>query len=127
LYTLPREFGGECPEPRRGSGSTAIFISRTRFAVLDKAEQVIYIKDMNNAITKTIKPPQQVNEIFFAGANYLLLATSSSVILYDTQQRQTVAEIAASNVKYAAWSNDMTHIALMSKHGKYVGTRQYDL
>jgi coatomer protein complex subunit alpha (xenin) len=86
--------------------------------VLDKAEQQIYIKDMSNTVTKTIKLTYQVTEIFFAGANYLLLATPTAVILFDTQQRQAVSELAAANVKYVAWSADMTHIALMSKHSK---------
>ncbi|KAI8054445.1 coatomer protein complex, subunit alpha [Syncephalis plumigaleata] len=126
LYSLPKEFSGDlrdCPEPKRGSGTTAIFTSRTRFAVLDKAEQQIYIKDMSNTVTKTIKPTHQVTEIFFAGANYLLLATPTAVILFDTQQRQAVAELAAANVKYVAWSADMTHIALMSKHTIYLATK----
>lgn len=120
LYTLPRDFTGEPRDPgsdgKRGSGTSAIFIARNRFAVLDKARQQIEIRDLSNAVTKTIKPPATVNDIFYGGTGSLLLSTPTSVILYDIQQRQTLSEITTPPVKYIVWSTDMQLVALLSKH-----------
>ncbi|CAG8443593.1 6189_t:CDS:10 [Acaulospora morrowiae] len=121
LLNLPKEFGGEPREPsgdgKRGSGTSAIYITRNRFAVLDKTRQQIEIRDLSNVTTKSVKPPAIVNEIFSAGSsNLLLLSTPTSVILYDIQQRQTVAEISTPPVKYVVWSSEHTQVALLSKH-----------
>ncbi|RUS21604.1 coatomer WD associated region-domain-containing protein, partial [Endogone sp. FLAS-F59071] len=120
LFSLPKDFSGEPREPtgdgKRGSGTSAIFIARNRFAVLDKTHQQIQIRDLTNTVTKSFKPPSQVNEIFYAGAGNLLLSTSTSVILYDITQRRNVTELSTPPVKYVVWSPDMSLVALLSKH-----------
>ncbi|CAG8542349.1 5895_t:CDS:10, partial [Diversispora eburnea] len=121
LFNLPKEFNGEPREAsgdgKRGAGNSAIFIARNRFAVLDKTRQQIEIRDLSNTTTKSLKPPASVNEIFNAGSsNLLLLSTQNSVILYDIQQRQTIAEINTPPVKYVVWSSDHNQVALLSKH-----------
>ncbi|CAG8582649.1 3224_t:CDS:10 [Ambispora gerdemannii] len=121
LFHLPKDITGEPREAsgdgKRGSGTSAIFTARNRFAVLDKTRQQIEIRDLTNIVTKAIKPPATVNEIFNAGSsNLLLLSTSTSVILYDIQQRQTVGEINTPPVKYVIWSADHSQVALLSKH-----------
>ncbi|CAG8819946.1 19700_t:CDS:10, partial [Gigaspora margarita] len=120
LFHLPKEFSGEPREAsdgKRGPGTSAIFIARNRFAVLDKARQQIEIRDLSNATTKSVKPSATVNEIFNAGSsNLLLLSTPTSVILYDIQQRQVVSEINTPPVKYVVWSSDHSQVALLGKH-----------
>ena len=126
-------------DAKKGSGQSAVFVARNRFAVLDKQHQVtnkresllcrgsklmelqrqqqIYIKDLKNDTTKQFKPPGTVTDIFYAGTKNLLLTTATSVILYDTEARTTVAELNISNCRYAVWSPDMSMVALFSKHG----------
>ncbi|KAI9312090.1 coatomer protein alpha subunit [Dichotomocladium elegans] len=120
LYSLPKNLTGGLKEPldesKRGSGQSALFIARNRFAVLDKINQQIQIKDLTNAVTKSFKTPGQVNEIFYAGTGSLLMSTSTSVILYDIQQRRIAAELPVGNVKYVVWNSDMSAVALLSKH-----------
>lgn len=124
LYSIPRELNGsearEPNEPLRGTGHSAVFVSRNRFAVLDKENQQILIKDSGNVTTKTIKPQIIVTEIFFAGPGNLLLASASCVQLFDIQQRQVTAEITASGVKYAIWNSEMSLVALMGKHSIFL-------
>jgi coatomer protein complex subunit alpha (xenin) len=79
---------------------------------------VIEIRDLSNAITKTIKPPVQTNEIFYGGTASLLLASPTQVVLYDIQQQKTLAEITTPPVKYAVWSADGSMVALLSKHSE---------
>ncbi|KAJ1897459.1 hypothetical protein LPJ66_003348 [Kickxella alabastrina] len=119
LYTLPRNLTGyvaEAGQSRRGTGSCAVWTGRNRFAVLDKGAQQILIKDLSNQTTKTIQPPVAVEAIFAAPGSQLLLATTTSVVLFDVQTRQTVAEINTAPVKYVVWSSDMSTVALLCKH-----------
>jgi coatomer protein complex subunit alpha (xenin) len=120
LAPLPRDGASDVQESgtigKRGSGSSAIFVARNRFAVLDKAAQTIEIRDLSNGVTKTITCPAPTNEIFFGGTASLLLSTATGVTLYDIQQQKTLAEVKSPPVKYVVWSNDGSMVALLSKH-----------
>jgi len=121
LVHLPKDIAsGEVrdstSEGKRGAGAAALFVARNRFAVLDKTAQQIEVRDLNNSVTKTIKCPAQVNEMFYGGTASLLLSTPTSVILFDIQQQKVLAELATPPVKYAVWSTDGSMIALLSKH-----------
>ncbi|KAF7351614.1 Coatomer subunit alpha [Mycena sanguinolenta] len=91
---------------KKGAGQSAIFVARNRFAVLQKATQIIEVRDLANSVVKTIKPPVQTNEIFYGGTASLILSSTSSVVLYDIQQQKTLAEVNSPPVKYVVWSND---------------------
>ncbi|KAK6910995.1 hypothetical protein I203_105030 [Kwoniella mangroviensis CBS 8507] len=123
LITLPKSSapsasdGKDVPsDGKKGNGICAIFVARNRLAVLDKATQNIEIKDLSNSITKTVKCPVQTNEIFYGGTASLLLATPTSVVLFDIQQQKVLAEISTPPVKYVVWSTDGNMVALLSKH-----------
>ncbi|KAG8924486.1 hypothetical protein FRC02_010403 [Tulasnella sp. 418] len=122
LVGLPKDVGGELRDStsdgKRGQGSSAIFVARNRFAVLDKTSQTIQIRDLSNTVTKSVSAPiaSQVNEIFYGGTACLLLSTSNAVVLYDIQQQKALAEISAPPVKYVVWSPDGSSVALLSKH-----------
>ncbi|KAJ3044580.1 hypothetical protein HDV00_001506 [Rhizophlyctis rosea] len=150
LHQLPKDARGEAREvsadAKKGSGQSAVWVGRNRFAVLDKQHQVcgpacydylclrdakdvyqqIYIKDLKNDITKQFKPPATVTDIFYAGTKNLLLTTSTSVILYDTEARASVAELNINNCRYAVWSPDMSLVALFSKHVIVIASKQLE-
>ncbi|KIM31135.1 hypothetical protein M408DRAFT_327425 [Serendipita vermifera MAFF 305830] len=120
LANLPRDSAGEVKDSsadgKKGPGSSVVFVARNRFAVLDKTNQTIEIRDLNNAVTKVVKPPVQTNDIFYGGTASLLLSTPTSVVLYDIQQQKSLAEINSPPVKYAVWNTDGSTVALLSKH-----------
>ncbi|KAF8649608.1 hypothetical protein AX16_005698 [Volvariella volvacea WC 439] len=120
LTPLPQTVQGEVKDSsvdgKKGSGQSAIFVARNRFAVLNKATQIIEVRDLSNSVVKTIKPPVQTNEIFYGGTASLLLSSSSSVVLYDIQQQKILAEINSPPVKYVIWNSDGSLVALLSKH-----------
>ncbi|KAG1147533.1 hypothetical protein G6F37_002746 [Rhizopus arrhizus] len=128
LYRLPKNLGGSLQEPSndsmKGTGHAALFIARNRFAVFDKVNQTIEIRDLSNKETKSFKTPGQVTDIFYAGPSSLLMATPTSVILFDIQQRRAIAELAVSSIKYVVWSNDMSMVALLSKHTITIATKE---
>ncbi|KAK6334396.1 hypothetical protein TWF730_003610 [Orbilia blumenaviensis] len=118
LIPLPKDATGavEPTDSKRGTGNSAVFVARNRFAVFSSQNQQIDIKDLSNSTTKTIKPPVSINDIYFGGTGCLLLCAASSVILYDIQQKKTLAELPVSGVKYVVWTADGTQAALLSKH-----------
>jgi len=125
LVSLPRDASSalEPSSSLKGSGTSAIFVARNRFAVFSQTNQQIDIKDLSNSTTKTIKPPPATSDIFFGGPNCLLLITATSVVLYDIQQKKQLAELSVSGVKYVVWSSDGLHAALLSKHNVTIVTK----
>lgn len=115
-HTPPTELSESGSVGKRGQGSTALFIARNRLAVLQKSQQKVEIRDLLNQNVKTLALPQPTNEIFYGGPSHLLLSTPTNVLLFDTQQQNVTGEIASPAVKYAVWSPDGSHVALLSKH-----------
>ncbi|KAL5481033.1 hypothetical protein ACEPAI_9974 [Sanghuangporus weigelae] len=129
LSHLPKDGVGEvrdsATEGKRGSGSSAIFVARNRFAVLNKTNQLIEIRDLSNSIVKSVKAPIQTNEIFYGGTASLILSSTSTAVLYDIQQGKKIAEITTPPVKYVVWSNDGTLVALLSKHTITIANKNF--
>ncbi|VBB81404.1 Putative coatomer subunit alpha [Podospora comata] len=125
LINLPRDGTGaiEPTESKRGSGNSAIFVARNRFAVLNTAAQTIDIKDLQNNVTRSFKPPLGTSDIYFGGTGNLLIITPTAVHIYDVQQKKTTAELAVNGVKYVVWSNDGLYAALLSKHNVTIVTK----
>ncbi|KAI8815873.1 coatomer WD associated region-domain-containing protein [Fimicolochytrium jonesii] len=127
LYSLPRGQGtGESVEAKRGTASSAVFVARNRFAVLDKTNQQIYIKDLRNEMVKQFKPPSTVQDIQYAGSKNILLITSTSVILFDTELRTSLGELNVTGVRYVVWAPDMSVVAFISKHTIVIATKELE-
>ena len=128
IVNLPKDASGavEPTNSLRGSGQSAVFVARNRFAVFNQANQQIDIKDLSNATTKTIKPPHGTTDVFFGGTGCLLLVTATTVVLYDIQQKKQLAELTVSGVKYVSWSADGLHCALLSKHNVTIVTKSLE-
>ncbi|KIJ11747.1 hypothetical protein PAXINDRAFT_171694 [Paxillus involutus ATCC 200175] len=129
LASLPTQTNGEVKDSstdgKHGSASSAIFVARNRFAVLNKTTQLIEVRDLSNSVVKSIKAPIQTNEIFYGGTACLILSSTSSVALYDIQQQKTIAELNSPPVKYVAWSADSQLVALMSKHTITIANKNF--
>ncbi|KLO13353.1 coatomer subunit alpha-2 [Schizopora paradoxa] len=110
---------------KRGSGQSALFVARNRFAVLNKTSQLIEIRDLSNAIVKTVKPPVQTTEIFYGGTASLILASTNSAVLFDIQQGRKIAEINTQPVKYIVWNSDGSLVALLSKHTITIANKNF--
>ncbi|ENN79199.1 hypothetical protein D910_09097 [Dendroctonus ponderosae] len=129
LYVLPKEqeSGGQVPEveSKRSSGLTALWVARNRFAVLERGHQLV-IKNLKNEVTKKVQTPA-CDEIFYAGTGMLLLRDAERVTLFDVQQKRTLAQVKINKCRYAVWSSDMSHIALLAKHTVTVCNRKLEV
>lgn len=131
MYMLPRDLSGGEPreggvEAKRGTGQSAVFVARNRFAVLDKTNGQVLIKDMRNEVTKQFATPLNCTDVFYAGTKNILITTSTSVVLYDTELRENVAEINVAGVRHVVWSPDMSMVALLSKHTIVLANRRLE-
>ena len=128
LVHLPRDSSGalEPTDMKKGSGSSAVFVARNRFAVFTQSSQQVDIKDLTNSTTKTIKPPPGTTDVFFGGTGCILLVTPTTVVLYDIQQKKQLAELTVAGVKYVVWSSDGLYGALLSKHNVTIVTKSLE-
>ena len=127
LHVLPKgSVGGEgSSDSRRGAGASAVFVARNRFAVLDKGNHQILVKNLKDEVTKKCSPPDSATDaIFYAGTGALLCRSEDRMILFDVQQRATMAELATPYVKYVVWSLDMSLVAMLSKHAIVIANRK---
>ncbi|KAJ3305877.1 hypothetical protein HDU76_004940 [Blyttiomyces sp. JEL0837] len=130
LYNLPKDMNGDARENvgdvKKGTGQAAVFVGRNRFAVLNKQSQQVTIYDLSNNPTKNFKTPAVITDIFHAGSKNLLLVSSTSVILFDSELRSTVADLNVSGVRYAVWSPDQSMVALLSKNTIVIASKQLE-
>ncbi|PNW73616.1 hypothetical protein CHLRE_13g565850v5 [Chlamydomonas reinhardtii] len=127
LYAIPKEAarGDTAPDAKRGLGTSAVFIARNRFAVLDKSTNSIQIRNLQNEITKKVPTPCATTDaIFYAGTGMLLCRSEDKVTLFDIQQRSSMADLATPFVKYVVWNNDMSMVALLSKHAIIIADKR---
>jgi hypothetical protein len=67
-------------EAKRGLGTSAVFIARNRFAVLDRSANSIQIRNLQNEITKKCAPPCTTTDaVFYAGTGMLLCRSEDKV------------------------------------------------
>ncbi|GAB2291771.1 hypothetical protein Dimus_026025 [Dionaea muscipula] len=119
LYIMPKDSfgrGDTALEAKRGSGGSAVFIARNRFAVLDKSSNQVVTKSLKNDVVKKSPLPIATDAIFYAGTGNLLCRAEDRVVIFDLQQRIVLGELQTPFVKYVVWSNDMETVALLSKH-----------
>lgn len=125
LLTLPKQITGalEPSEIRLGEANFACFISRNRFVTFVKSSKVLYVKDMNNSVTKSIQLDLAITDVLNANGGRVILVRNHSVTLYDVQQKKELNTMSANKIKYAIWSPDGNYLALLSKHTVTIATK----
>ena len=118
---------GDAQDVRRGSGLSAIFIARDRFAVLDKSRQLLIKNFQNEVIKRSNLPLPGVDGLFFAGiSGRLILKSEEKLVLYDQQAKKVISELQVPRVKYIIWNNDFSMVALISKHQLVLANKQLE-
>ncbi|XP_021862452.1 coatomer subunit alpha-2-like [Spinacia oleracea] len=129
LYIVPKDGWGRgdlVQEAKRGLGSSAVFIARNKFAVLERSSNQVLVKNLKNETGKKVALPAITDAIFYAGAGNLLCRAEDRVLVFDPQQRIVIGELQTSFVRYVVWSNDMESVALLSKHSIIIATNKLE-
>lgn len=127
LYIVPKDSHGRgdvVQEAKRGTGGSAVFIARNRFAVLEKSSNQVLVKNLRNEIVKKSALPIATDAIFYAGTGNLLCRSEDKVVIFDLQQRIVVGDLQTSFVRYVVWSPDMESVALLSKHSIVIADKK---
>ncbi|XP_039141352.1 coatomer subunit alpha-3-like [Dioscorea cayenensis subsp. rotundata] len=127
LYIVPKDTSGRSDfvqDAKKGSGGSAVFVARNRFAVLDKGSNQALVKNLKNEIVKKSPLPIATDAIFYAGTGNLLCRAEDKVVIFDLQQRIILGELQTPSVKYIVWSSDMENVALLSKHAIVIATKK---
>lgn len=134
IYKLPMPVGSSDVQEQpivfdHGVGKDAVFVARNKLAFLDVKEQVIKVRDLQQGgIAKDILLQTPISgpivDIFFASINNLLVTTTSTVFLLDTETGHQTQELSVNGVRYTIWNNEMTQVALVSKHTIIIATRE---
>ena len=127
LYIVPKDSAGRSDylqEARKGAGSSAVFIARNRFAVLERSSNNVLVKNLKNEIVKKTSLPVATDAIYYAGTGNILCKAEDRVVIFDLQQRLVLGELQAPTVKYVVWSSDMESVALLSKHAIIIANKK---
>ncbi|WOG82334.1 hypothetical protein DCAR_0101497 [Daucus carota subsp. sativus] len=127
LYIIPKDSisrGDTVQEAKRGIGGSAIFVARNRFAVLDRTNNQVLVKNLKNETVKKSVLPIAADAIFYAGTGNLLCRAEDRVVIFDLQQRVVLGDLHTPFVKYIVWSNDMESVALLSKHAIVIASKK---
>ncbi|CAA7057516.1 unnamed protein product [Microthlaspi erraticum] len=112
------------PGRKEGTGGSAVFIARNRFAVLEKSTSQVLVKNLKNEMVKKSPLPIPTDAIFYAGTGNLLCRSEDKVVIFDLQQRLVLGELQTPFVRYVVWSNDMESVALLSKHTIIIASKK---
>lgn len=121
--------GGSVTDGKRGSClGPAVFLARNRFAVLDRNQRQIVVKNLNNETTKRVQPPvPNVDALLEGGASgRILLRAEDRAILFEVQSRRVLGEITAPKIKNVVWSPDGSKVAILCKYGIVIADRQLE-
>jgi len=121
--------GGSVSDGKRGNClGPAVFLGRNRFAVLDRHQRQIVIKNLNNETTKRVAPPlPNVDGLMEGGASgRVLLRTEDRAILFEVQSRRVLGELNAPKLKSVVWSPDGSKVALICKFGIIIADKQLE-
>ncbi|XP_019057409.1 PREDICTED: coatomer subunit alpha-1-like [Tarenaya hassleriana] len=127
LYIIPKDSVGKSDlvqEAKKGSGGSALFIARNRFAVLEKGTNQVLVKNLKNEVVKKSSLPIPTDAIFYAGTGNLLCRSEDRVVIFDLQQRLVLGDLQSPFVRYIVWSNDMEAVALLSKHTIIIASKK---
>jgi coatomer protein complex subunit alpha (xenin) len=125
LVVLPKDATGavEPTNTKRGSGTSALWVAKNKFALLNASTQSLEIKDVSNTTTQTLTVPSGTTDISYAGSTHIMIITPTLVTIHDVKEDKQIAELAVNGVKYVVWTSDFSHAALLSKHNITIVTK----
>ncbi|KFG39376.1 putative coatomer protein complex, subunit alpha, partial [Toxoplasma gondii GAB2-2007-GAL-DOM2] len=102
-----------------GSCHSVAFVSRNRFAVIDKAgATTLGIYNMNNELCKKVDLPCAVDRLFFGGNNRVILKSEDKLRFFEVPTRRVYPEVqcGGGGIRAVLLSPTGEHVMVISKH-----------
>jgi coatomer protein complex subunit alpha (xenin) len=128
-FNANNEGSGSVSDGKRGAClGPAVFLGRNRFAVLDRHQRQIIVKNLDNETTKRVQPPvPNVDALLDGGASgRVLLRADDRAVLFEVQSRRILGELSAPKIKSVVWSPDGNKVAIVCKYGVVIADRQLE-
>ena len=128
-FNTNNEGSGSVTDGKRGAClGPAVFLGRNRFAVLDRHQRQIIVKNLDNETTKRVQPPvPNVDALLDGGASgRVLLRSDDRAVLFEVQSRRILGELTAPKIKSVVWSPDGSKVAIVCKYGVVIADRQLE-
>lgn len=109
------------------SGAFATFVSRNRFVTL--TPQGILLQAVGEAAIKQLPSPGEavkVTRLLPGPLGTFLAVAANCVYLMDGTSGRVLSSLEVSGIKYASWSANFEHCALMSKTAVYLTDKSFD-
>eukprot|EP00760_Papus_ankaliazontas_P036590 PhM_4_TR834/c0_g1_i1/m.59589/K05236/COPA, RET1; coatomer subunit alpha len=103
--------------------TSAVFVARNKYAVLDKTKQII-IKNLQNDIVKILPAVGETDKLFPGPQGLLLCRSDEAICLYDVTQRKSLAECNVSECRYAVWDPEFARVAFLCNRQIVVASRK---
>lgn len=108
------------------SGLFATFVGRNRFVTLVDSQILLQSTSGNPSETKPLpSPADNINRLLPGPLGTFLAVTPQSVFLLDGTSGRVISSIDAAGVKYASWSANFDHVALMAKRTIYLSDKSF--
>lgn len=124
LFTIPKAGTVADADVKKGFYVNAVFFAASKFAVLDKTNQIV-LRTTTNDISKVLPSVNNCNRIFPGPQGFLVCRNEEKVYLFQVAQRAVVAELGVTGVKYVVWDKDFNRVAFVTKHSVIVATRKF--
>mmetsp|Transcript_19280 Transcript_19280/g.41921 ORF Transcript_19280/g.41921 Transcript_19280/m.41921 type:complete len:1292 (-) Transcript_19280:1523-5398(-) len=128
-FNSKNEGSGSVTDGKRGAClGPAVFLGRNRFAVLERNQRQIIVKNLDNETTKRVQPPvANVDALLDGGASgRVLLRADDRAVLFEVQSRRILGELTAPKIKSVVWSPDGSKVAIVCKYGVVIADRQLE-
>ncbi|KII68296.1 Coatomer subunit alpha [Thelohanellus kitauei] len=110
-------------ESKKINAISAVWVSRNRFAALDKNGSVLIKNTKDDSFTSL--NIEKVKSIFYAGTGYIIAQVSDKILLVDAKESHIMSTITFPNVRFIHWSTDFSQLALVSPNEILVLTRDF--
>eukprot|EP01138_Halocafeteria_seosinensis_P013421 gb/GECG01013707.1/.p1 GENE.gb/GECG01013707.1/~~gb/GECG01013707.1/.p1 ORF type:complete len:1232 (+),score=158.46 gb/GECG01013707.1/:1-3696(+) len=120
-------FNSNSNEPIHGSGLSVAFVSRSRYVTLSgRNGRVIDLRDMHGTSLKQMPAPYpNADQLFQAGTSgRVMIRAGDKIGLFETGPRRIVHELQGVSVRYTAWNQDSSQVALIGKHTVVVADKE---
>ena len=86
----------------------------------DSRQQPISVQAHDDLLYSSLWP----NRVLSPQSDVDSPAPMLQVVLFDVQQRSSIAELSTPFIKYVVWSTDMSAVALLSKHAIIIANKK---
>ena len=111
------------------NGLFATFVGRNRFVTLSHGQILLYSIAGPSSSAGDVKtlplPAENVSRLLPGPLGTFLAVTASTVFLIDGTSGRIISFVDAAGVKYASWSPNYEHVALMAKRTIYLSDKSF--